>query len=84
MATSVHRQVSFTDDLSNVEGVTFAQEDGKKIDAGANLTSAQAVRIVLTDGESVWPIDTARQNPVVALLKAQGQKQKKRGRKTQS
>ena len=59
------KQQSFTDDLAD----------------GASLPAGQRTRIMLTDGRSVWYVDTARSNEIVTQLKQAGTKQKQRGRK---
>lgn len=82
MASTTTTSKSYSDDLSNVAGITFAETDeGAKAEAGANLPQGQRCGITLTDGEAVWIVDTARSSEVVSLLKAAGTKQKKRGRK---
>lgn len=77
---------SYTDDASNVEGVTIAQttgEDGKQSDAeaGASLSASQRVAITMTQGDSVYLMDTSQSNPLAAYVRRVGIKQAKRGRK---
>lgn len=63
-----------TDDLAEVaEG-----------ESAPKLNPNQRVRIALTDGDSVWLVDTKRSNEMVSILKGAGVKQAKRGRKAGS
>jgi hypothetical protein len=77
---------SYTDDLSNVSGVTLSTtegEDGKVTEdtAGASLSASQRVQVTLTQGDTVYIVDTSQASPVAALLRKAGTKQAKRGRK---
>jgi hypothetical protein len=77
---------SYTDDLSNVSGVTFSEttdEAGKVTtdEAGSSLSASQRVSVTLTQGESVYLVDTSQASPIAALIRKAGVKQAKRGRK---
>lgn len=81
---------TYSDDLSNVEALTIKQTDaddaGKTSDvpAGASLAASQRVSIQMTQGDTVYLIDTAQANTVAALIRSAGVKQKKRGAKAQA
>lgn len=76
------RKVSYSygDDAGNVASVEL---DAEK-ECGGNVTESQHVTISLTQGETVYRIDTTQSNPLAAFLRKQGTKQAKRGRKVQS
>jgi hypothetical protein len=79
---------SYSDDLSNVESVQFksTEVDGKtvEVESGASLSASQRVSVTLTQGESVYLVDTSQASPIAALLRKAGVKQAKRGRKASS
>lgn len=79
---------SYTDDLSNVSGITLAsvEVDGKTVEAeaGASLSASQRVQVTLTQGDKVYLVDTSQASPIAALIRKAGTKQAKRGRKASS
>lgn len=75
MARIKQTTYSFTDDLA---GVTV-QED-ETAEAGV-VSASQAVYVTLTQGESVYRVDTSQGSPLAALLRKRGVKTSKKGRK---
>ena len=83
MATSTVK--SYSDDL----GTIVAAQEGDSLslctkDTGERLADNGRVRIVVTDRNEQWVVDTARRNLIAALLKSAGTKQGKRGRPAKS
>lgn len=75
MARTTIKTYSVTDDLA---GVTVEADDSAE---AGNVSASQAVRITLTQGETVYVSDTTQASAIAALLRKRGAKQAKRGRK---
>lgn len=67
---------TYTDDAA--QAVKVETDDSK---TAGNVTESQYARITLTQGETVYIVDTAQSNPIAAYCRKVGTKQAKRGRK---
>lgn len=76
MARTKHTTYSVTDDLA---GVTVAEDDSAE---GGSVSASQAVYVTLTQGETVYRVDTSQGSPIAALLRKRGVKQGRKGRKS--